>query len=140
MDSSKKFTRCSACARLANHTFAGTTLRSVPATFFPPRFPQRSYAPPIRIAPASGYWVPCDRTAVRTDMNTDEQLPEIMTLKEAAAYFRCFERHIQIPIARGLPHFRLGTLVRFRRADVLAYLARNQRRCRRRQRTEMRDA
>lgn len=39
-------------------------------------------------------------------MNTLEQLPEIMTLKETAAYYRCSERHIQNLIVRGLPHSR----------------------------------
>ena len=55
-------------------------------------------------------------------MNTLEQLPEIMTLKETAAYFRCSERHMQNLILRGLPHFRLGSLIRFRKEEVLQFL------------------
>ena len=69
-------------------------------------------------------------------MNIDEQIPEIMTLKETAAYFRCSERHIQNLIVRGLPHFRLGSLLRFRREDVLGYLAGDRRRVRHKQRAE----
>lgn len=60
-------------------------------------------------------------------MNESESLAEIMTLRETAEYFRCSERHIQNLIVRGLPHFRLGSLVRFRREDVLAFLAGNHR-------------
>jgi excisionase family DNA binding protein len=67
-------------------------------------------------------------------MNENEQLPEIMTLKETAAYFRCSERHMQNLIVRGLPHFRLGSLVRFRREEVLEFLCSNQRLSRHRQR------
>ena len=67
-------------------------------------------------------------------MNTNEQLPEIMTLKETAGYFRCSDRHIQNLMTRGLPHFRVGALVRFRREEVLAFLAGNQRLSRHQQR------
>ena len=70
-------------------------------------------------------------------MNIDEQIPEIMTLKETAAYFRCSERHIQNLIVRGLPHFRLGSLLRFRREDVLGYLAGDRRRIRHKQRQQI---
>ncbi len=45
-----------------------------------------------------------------------------MTLKETAAYFRCSERHMQNLILRGLPHFRLGSLIRFRKDEVLQFL------------------
>jgi len=67
-------------------------------------------------------------------MNENEQLPEIMTLKETAAYLRCSERHMQNLVLRGLPHFRLGALLRFRRDEVLEFLASNQRLSRHRQR------
>jgi len=70
-------------------------------------------------------------------MNTDENFPEIMTLRETSAYFRCSERHIQNLLVRGLPHFRLGSLLRFRREDVLAFLARNQRLTRHQQRQKI---
>ena len=70
-------------------------------------------------------------------MNIDEQIPEIMTLKEAAAYFRCSERHMQNLILRGLPHFRLGSLLRFRKQEVLEFLASNQRLSRHRQRQQI---
>jgi len=70
-------------------------------------------------------------------MNTDEQLPEIMTLKETAAYFRCSDRHIQNLLVRGLPHFRLGSLLRFKREEVLAFLEGDQRRVRHRARKNM---
>ena len=52
-------------------------------------------------------------------MNTLEQLPEIMTLKETAEYYRCSERHMQNLIVRGLPHFRLGSSLRFRACHAL---------------------
>ena len=51
-------------------------------------------------------------------MNTLEQLPEIMTLKETAEYYRCSERHMQNLIVRGLPQFRLGSSLRFWRDEV----------------------
>ena len=44
-------------------------------------------------------------------MNTLEQLPEIMTLKETAEYYRVSERHMQNLILRGLPHRHRKTLV-----------------------------
>jgi len=50
-----------------------------------------------------------------------------MTLRETAAYFRCLELHIQNLLLRGLPHFRLVALLRFRREDVLEFLSQNQR-------------
>jgi excisionase family DNA binding protein len=65
-------------------------------------------------------------------MNENEQVHEIMTLKEVAAYFRCSERHMQNLIGRGLPHFRLGSLIRFRKEDVMQFLASNQKLSRRR--------
>jgi len=67
-------------------------------------------------------------------MNTYDQLPEIMTLKETAAYFRCSQRHIQNLVLSGLPHFRLGALLRFRRDEVIAFLTGNQHLSRHRQR------
>jgi excisionase family DNA binding protein len=67
-------------------------------------------------------------------MNTLEQLPEIMTLKEVAVYLRCSERHMQNLIVRGLPHFRVGSLIRFRKEEVLQFLTSNQKLSRRRQR------
>jgi excisionase family DNA binding protein len=70
-------------------------------------------------------------------MNENEQLPEIMTLKETAAYFRCSPRHMQNLIVRGLPHFRLGSLVRFRREEVLEFLCSNQRLSRHQQRQKI---
>ena len=70
-------------------------------------------------------------------MNTLEQLPEIMTLKETAAYYRCSERHIQNLVIRGLPHFRLGSSLRFRRDEVLQFLVSNQRLSRHRQRQKI---
>ena len=73
-------------------------------------------------------------------MNENEFPTEIMTLRETAAYFRCSERHIQNLIVRGLPHFRLGALVRFRREDVLAFLAGNNRLSRHRERQKLTDA
>jgi len=66
-------------------------------------------------------------------MNENEQLHEIMTLKETAAYFRCSERHMQNLILRGLPHFRVGSLLRFRKEEVLEFLSSNQKLSRRRQ-------
>ncbi|MEI7959148.1 MAG: helix-turn-helix domain-containing protein [Verrucomicrobiota bacterium] len=65
-------------------------------------------------------------------MNENEQLPEIMTLKEVAAYLRCSERHMQNLIVRGLPHFRVGSLIRFRKEEVLQFLTSNQKLSRRR--------
>lgn len=70
-------------------------------------------------------------------MNENEQLPEIMTLKEVAAYFRCSERHMQNLILRGLPHFRVGSLIRFRKEEVIQFLTSNQRFSRRRQRQQI---
>ena len=70
-------------------------------------------------------------------MNENEQLPEIMTLKEVAAYLRCSERHMQNLILRGLPHFRVGSLIRFRKEEVLQFLASNQKLSRRRHRREI---
>jgi excisionase family DNA binding protein len=70
-------------------------------------------------------------------MNENEKLPEIMTLKEVAAYFRCSERHMQNLILRGLPHFRLGSLLRFRKEEVLEFLVSNQRLSRHRQRQKI---
>jgi excisionase family DNA binding protein len=70
-------------------------------------------------------------------MNENEQLPEIMTLKEVAAYFRCSERHIQNLIVRGLPHFRLGALLRFRKEEVLQFLANNRNLSRHQQRRQV---
>lgn len=70
-------------------------------------------------------------------MNTFEQLPEIMTLKETAAYYRCSERHIQNLILRGLPHFRLGSSLRFLRDEVHKFLVTNQRLARHQQRQKI---
>jgi len=70
-------------------------------------------------------------------MNENEQLPEIMTLKEVSAYFRCSERHMQNLIVRGLPHFRVGSLIRFRKEEVLQFLTSNQKLSRRRQRQQI---
>ena len=72
-------------------------------------------------------------------MNTLEQLPEIMTLKETAAYYRCSERHIQNLILRGLPHFRLGSSLRFLRDEVRQFLVTNQRLSRHQQRQKIAD-
>jgi excisionase family DNA binding protein len=60
-------------------------------------------------------------------MNTLEQLPEIMTLKETAEYYRVSQRHLQNLIVRGLPHFRVGSSLRFLRDDVHQFLVTNQR-------------
>ena len=60
-------------------------------------------------------------------MHTHASLPEIMNIAETAKYFRCSERHIQNLITRGLPHFKVGALVRFRRDEVIAFLTTNQR-------------
>jgi len=70
-------------------------------------------------------------------MNTLEQLPEIMTLKETAAYYRCSERHIQNLVIRGLPHFRIGSSLRFQRDEVLQFLVSNQRLSRHQQRQKI---
>ena len=70
-------------------------------------------------------------------MNTYDQLPEIMTLKETAAYYRCSERHIQNLIVRGLPHFRLGASLRFLRDEVHQFLVSNQRLTRHQQRQKI---
>jgi excisionase family DNA binding protein len=70
-------------------------------------------------------------------MNENEQLSEIMTLKEVAAYFRCSERHMQNLIVRGLPHFRLGALLRFRKEEVLQFLVDNRNLSRHRQRRQV---
>ena len=70
-------------------------------------------------------------------MNTYDQLPEIMTLAETAAYYRCSERHIQNLIVRGLPHFRLGASLRFMRDEVHQFLVTNQRLARHQQRQKI---
>jgi excisionase family DNA binding protein len=57
-----------------------------------------------------------------------------MTLKETAAYFRCSDRHIQNLLLKGLPHFRLGSLLRFRRDEVIGFLTSSQHLNRHRQR------
>ena len=70
-------------------------------------------------------------------MNTLEQLPEIMTLKETAEYYRCSGRHMQNLIVRGLPHFRLGSSLRFLRDEVHQFLVTNQRLARHQQRQKI---
>ena len=70
-------------------------------------------------------------------MNTLEQLPEIMTLKETAEYYRCSERHMQNLILRGLPHFRVGASLRFLRDEVHQFLVTNQRLARHQQRQKI---
>ena len=72
-------------------------------------------------------------------MNATEILPEILTLKETATYFRCSDRHIQNLLLQGLPHFRLGSLLRFKREEVLAFLAHDQRRTRHKRRAQARE-
>ena len=72
-------------------------------------------------------------------MNATEILPEILTLKETATYFRCSDRHIQNLLLKGLPHFRLGSLLRFKREEVLTFLANDQRRVRHRRRAEIKN-
>ena len=71
-----------------------------------------------------------------TGMNTAALagLPAILTLKEVANYLRCSERHIQNLTRFGLPHFYLGSLVRFRSAEVLDFLVTHNRIGRSRQR------
>ncbi len=58
-------------------------------------------------------------------MNTESNtgLPEILTFKDLAEYLRCSERHIQNLTREGLPHFYLGSLVRFRRNEVIEFLS-----------------
>ena len=70
-------------------------------------------------------------------MNTLEQLPEIMTLKETAEYYRCSDRHIQNLVIRGLPHFRVGSSLRFLRDEVHKFLVTNQRLARHQQRQKI---
>lgn len=51
-----------------------------------------------------------------------------------AQYLRCSERHIQNLTRHGLPHFRLGALLRFHRDELEAYLLGNERLARHRAR------
>lgn len=84
-------------------------------------------------------WITQYSTQVDTDhidMNatTKTGLPDILTLEDLAEYLRCSERHIQNLTRFGLPHFYLGSLVRFRSAEVLNFLATHNRIGRSRQR------
>ena len=65
---------------------------------------------------------------------TSTDLPAILTLRELAEFLRCSERHIQNLIRIGLPCFYLGSLVRFRRDELLTFLATHNRIGRNRQR------
>lgn len=49
-------------------------------------------------------------------------LPDIWSLDEAAAHFRCSTKTVQ-KMARdqALPYFMMGRLWRFRRSDILAW-------------------
>lgn len=52
-------------------------------------------------------------------MNTEP----LWTLEDVAAHMRCTPRHIQNLVKTGLPHFKIGRLVRFDPEEVRQYLA-----------------
>lgn len=55
-------------------------------------------------------------------VNTHANLPEIITLRETADLLRVSPRTVQNLLHKGLPHFRVGALLRFRREEVLQFL------------------
>jgi excisionase family DNA binding protein len=48
-----------------------------------------------------------------------------LTIKDVAAYMGCTPRHVQNLMLRGLPHMKLGRLLRFKIDEIDNYLARN---------------
>jgi excisionase family DNA binding protein len=49
----------------------------------------------------------------------------LLTIKDVAAYMGCTPRHVQNLMLRGLPHMKLGRLLRFKIDEIDNYLARN---------------
>jgi excisionase family DNA binding protein len=47
----------------------------------------------------------------------------LWTLEDVAAHMRCTPRHIQNLVKAGLPHLKIGRLVRFDPMEVRAYTA-----------------
>jgi excisionase family DNA binding protein len=60
-------------------------------------------------------------------MNPMESTPQWLTEKELADLLKVSQRHLINLRKAGLPHLRLGTVVRYDGAEVMAYL-RDQRR------------
>ena len=60
-------------------------------------------------------------------MNPKESTPHWLTEKELADLLKVSQRHLINLRKAGLPHLRLGTVVRYDGAEVMAYL-RDQRR------------
>ena len=54
-----------------------------------------------------------------------EEVREIMTTGDAAAYLRCSEVFLntdRVTQRRGIPFFRLGRRIRYRKSDLDAYM------------------
>jgi excisionase family DNA binding protein len=58
-----------------------------------------------------------------TNGSVGNQNSDIMTLREVAAYLRCHESTLyRMMRGKALPHFRIGSDFRFRRADIMAWI------------------
>jgi excisionase family DNA binding protein len=51
----------------------------------------------------------------------------LVTIRDVAAYMGCTVRHVQNLMACGLPHLKLGRLLRFRLDEIDAYLSEKRR-------------
>ena len=56
------------------------------------------------------------------DVKTPTEEERLWNLRDVARYLGCTPRHVQNLVSCGLPHIRLGRLVRFDREEVAAYL------------------
>jgi len=55
----------------------------------------------------------------------DDSSSRLLTVREIATYLGCTPRHVQNLLPGGLPHLKLGRLLRFRRDEIDAYLSEN---------------
>ena len=58
------------------------------------------------------------------DVKTPTEQDRLWTLRDVARYLGCTPRHVQNLVAAGLPHIKLGRLIRFSAAEIRCYLAR----------------
>ncbi len=59
------------------------------------------------------------------NVNTPDQ--RLWSMPDVAEYLGCTVRHVQNLMTAGLPHFKLGRLVRFSPEEVRAYLLKTRR-------------
>ena len=57
-------------------------------------------------------------------MNPPSEEQRLWTLRDVAQYLRCTPRHVQNLVASGLPHIKLGRLIRFCPEEVRRHLLR----------------